>query len=118
VQTKRVIVELSPSARRDRHAQGPGASALRCERFGRAEWPQPYSTALPEATVALSRLVDEVYAKGAVATVIYSAPGAVSAVTSCATACGLAAGETAAMLALANVADFPLETPPPTAASC
>ncbi|HMN42730.1 MAG TPA: hypothetical protein PKE29_17960 [Phycisphaerales bacterium] len=110
--TPRLIIELSPSRVEVSLLHGHAPREWRCERTGRAEWPSPYTTALPDTTASLSRLLAELNVKSGAATVVYSAPGSVSALTSCASSVGGAAAEQAATLALANVADFPLDDAP------
>jgi Tfp pilus assembly PilM family ATPase len=92
--------------------RGNSAHEWRCERVGRSEWPNPYTTALPDVAGTLTRLLADLGVKSGSATVVYSAPGAVTGMTSCASSVGGAAAEQAALLALANVADFPLDDAP------
>ncbi len=110
--TPRLIIELSPSRVEVALLRGSAPTEWRCERIGRAEWPSPYTTALPDTTAALTRLLGELNVSAGAATVIYSAPGSVCALTSCASTVGAASAEQAAVLALANVADFPLDDAP------
>jgi Tfp pilus assembly PilM family ATPase len=108
----RVIIELSPSRIEVATLRGTTVGEWRCERVGRAEWPSPYTTALSDAAGSITKLLAELGIRAAHATVIYSAPGSVTGLTSCATSINTAGAEQAAMLALANVADFPIEDAP------
>lgn len=110
--THRLIIELSPSRVEVAVLRGKALTEWRAERIGRAEWPSPYTTALPECSAALTRILEELNVRAGSATVIYTAPGSVSAVTSFASTVGSAACEQGSLLALANVADFPLDDAP------
>jgi Tfp pilus assembly PilM family ATPase len=112
VPSNRLIVEISPSRVEVATLRGSTLAEWRSERFHRADWPSPYTTALPEVTAALTRLLSDLSIRSGAATVVYSAPGSVSAVTSFASSVGSAAYEQASLLALANVADFPIEDAP------
>lgn len=108
----RVVVELSPS-RLDVTVLRAGAPAeTRSTRFDRVEWPTNLADALRELEAPLQALVQELKVAGAAATVIYSTPGSVCSVTSCAANAGLGNAEQAATLALSNIADFPLDGSP------
>jgi Tfp pilus assembly PilM family ATPase len=108
----RLIIEISPSRVEVATLRGSSILEWRSERFQRADWPSPYTTALPEVTTALSRLLSDLNSRSGAATVVYSAPGSVSAVTSFASAVSAASYEQASLLALANVADFPIDDAP------
>lgn len=110
----RVIVEITPSRIEVALRKRGGGDVVewRSERLSRAEWPSATAHALTELQPVLSRLVAETGSAKAGATVIYSIPGAVSALTSCPAKVGSAAAEQAARLALANVADFPVDDAP------
>jgi Tfp pilus assembly PilM family ATPase/Tfp pilus assembly protein PilN len=108
----RVIIELSPSRIEVATLRGTTIGDWRCERVNRADWPSPYTTALPDVAGSLTKLLAELGVADAVATVIYSAPGSVAGLTSCATSINSAGAEQAAMLSLANLADFPIEDSP------
>jgi Tfp pilus assembly PilM family ATPase len=110
--TQRLIVEISPSRIEVALLRGNAMAEWRSERIGRADWPSPYTTALPEATAVLTRLLEELGVASGSATVLYSAPGSVTTVTSFASNVGAAACEQASRLALANVADFPIDDAP------
>lgn len=104
----RVIIEISAS-RVEVSLIGP-AGAARTERFGRSEWPTPFTAALPDLQMPLTRMLGELGVTKGTARVIYTTPGAVTSVSSCpATGVVLAEAEEAALLSLANVADFPID---------
>lgn len=105
----RVIIELAPSRLTVASVRAGKVVDSRTQRFDRTDWPQPWTSALLELADTLQRFVAELNCVGAQATIIYSAPGALANVTSCPAAAGLANAERAARLALANVADFPIE---------
>ena len=105
----RVIVELSPSRVEVASLRGTTIAEWRCERVGRAEWPSPYTTELPECVGTITKLLAEMGIVTGTATVVYGAPGSVSGITSCAASINAAGAEQASLLAMANVADFPIE---------
>ncbi len=92
--------------------RGTTIGEWRCERVSRAEWPSPYTTSLPEAAGTIKRLLGEMGIPSARASIIYSAPGSVAGLTSCAVSINAAGAEQAATLALTNIADFPTEDAP------
>lgn len=111
---QRVIVEISPSRVEiavHRRAGGDLAE-WRSERSARAEWPSGGADILGELVPVLTRLVAETGSAHAAATVIFSTPGAVCTLTSCPAKVGATAAEQAALLALGNVADFPVDDAP------
>lgn len=110
----RVIVEISPSRIEIAVRKRGGGDVVewRSERLPRAEWPSAHTQSLAELQPVLARLVGETGSANAGATVIFSTPGAVSALTSCPAKIGAAAAEQAARLALASIADFPVDDAP------
>lgn len=105
----RAIIELAPSRLTLSVLRAGKVTDSRTLRFDRTEWPQPWISALPELSDPLQRFVSELACAHAQTTIIYTAPGALATVTSCPAGAGLANAERAARLALANVADFPIE---------
>lgn len=115
--TPRLIIELTPS-RVEVGVLRPGlggslrAVEWRHKRFGRAEWPTPYTTAISESQAAIAALLADMRITGGHATLIYSAPGAVSLVAPMPATLSTASSEQAARLALTGVADFPIDDAP------
>ncbi len=109
---QRVIIELSPSRIEVATTRNGVLGEWRRERVARAEWPSPFTTVLPEAAGVIGKLLAEMGVSAASATVIYSTPGSVTGLTSCAASINTAGAEQAAMLALTNMADFPIEDAP------
>ena len=92
----RVIVEVSPSRVEVAVLRAGVPIEWRCERFGRAEWPSPYTTSLPEIAGTIAKLTAEMGAASGPATIIYSAPGSVTILTSCSGSLRAAEAEQAA----------------------
>lgn len=109
---QRVIIELSPSRIEVATMRNGALGEWRRERVARAEWPSPFTTVLPEAAGVIGKLLAEMGVAAASGTVIYSTPGSVTGLTSCAASINTAGAEQAAMLALTNLADFPIEDAP------
>ncbi len=109
---QRVIVELSPSRVEVTSLRGAAIGDWRCERVDRSEWPVPYTTALPDCVNTITKLLTEMGIVKATATVVYAATGSVTGLTSCAASINAGGAEQASLLALANVADFPIEDCP------
>lgn len=109
----RVIIEISPSRVEVALLRARGGLAeWRCERADQSDWPTPYTTVLPDVAACVKRLLAELNAQGADATVVYDTPGCVTAHSTCAAGVALGVGEQAARLSLAGVADFPLDEAP------
>lgn len=84
----------------------------RSERLGRAEWPTPFTTALPELQTTLSKLLSDLKIAHASATLISTSPGSVALVAPIPSAVSPASAEQAARLALTGTADFPVDDAP------
>ena len=111
---QRVIIEISPSRVEIALLKGGVAERNALVRLDRADWPggAGQAEALDDATAQLVKLSTDLGAVGAQATVIYSIPGSVASLTSCAAGVSTAAAEQAATLALTSIADFPLDDAP------
>lgn len=107
-----VIIELSPSRIEVAIRRGGHVIEWRTERFARTDWPQGAEDPLSDALAPLSRITGEMSLAGCPATVIYDTPGSVASLTSCAASVGAAGATQAALLAVANVADFPVDDAP------
>jgi hypothetical protein len=108
VSANRVIIEVAAS--RVGIAVVKGASIERSEatHFARTEWTEsaaPNAHQLDEAKDALASLAASLNVSGALATVVYTLPGAVVSVTSCPASLKRASAEQAAQLAVASLAD-------------
>lgn len=110
----RVIIEISPSRVEIALLKGTLADRSALVRFDRADWPggAAQAQALDDALAHLVKLTSELGAVGAQATVLYTLPGSVASLTSCAASVSTASAEQAARLALTSVADFPLDDAP------
>ncbi len=112
-----IIIELTPS-RIEVALLRPGlgshqrAAEWRCTRLGHADWPTPFTTALPEVQTALAALLADAKITKARATVLYTTPGSVSLLTPVPRSVSTASAEQAALLALAGVADLPIDDSP------
>lgn len=115
--SKQAIVELTPSRLTVSTLRSGKVVDSRTLRFDRAEWPPTWTSSLPDFADQLKAMVDELRCAGSHTTIIYSAPGSLASVTSCPSAAGIGNAERAARLALANVADFPIEISPTGTAS-
>lgn len=105
----RAILEVSPSRITLAVVRAHKVTASRTHHFDCSEWPNPWTDALAQRTQALRTMVQDLECAGAHTTIIYSAPGSLASVVACPSSAGLANAERAARLALANVADFPIE---------
>lgn len=104
-----VILEVSPSRLTVAVVRAGKVASSRTQRFDITEWPQPWTSALAARVEALRSMVLDLQCADSPTTIIYAAPGSLASVVSCPASAGIANAERAARLALANVADFPIE---------
>ncbi|MBY0311861.1 MAG: hypothetical protein K2W85_07310 [Phycisphaerales bacterium] len=115
--TPRIIIELSPSRIEVGVIRPTLSGAMRpvewrAERLALAEWPTPFTTALPELQTTLTKLLAELHITHAAATLIPFSPGSVSLVAPIPRTVSTATAEQAAKLAMTGVADFPVDDAP------
>jgi Tfp pilus assembly protein PilN len=112
VPKQRVVIELSPSRLEVALIRGKAIVARRAERFLLPTFSDQWSAALASIKPRLTRLVSDLGAQGALATILYSAPSATTGTFSCPLSAGRAQAQRAASLALGEAAGIPLQGNP------
>lgn len=111
-QSGHVIIEVSPTRLELAALRGRRIVASAARRICVPEFESAWPGSLDQLRGALGELVQQAGCRGASAVVVFHAPAAAATVCSCPAAFSSAEAEGAAMLAVAAVADFPIEGEP------
>ncbi len=108
----KIIVEISPSRLQVAVVRGRSVIASRCRRVNTVGYAERWPRCVDDFAGPLAELIAELEASGSTATVLYAGPTASTGVFSCSAKAGTNDALESARLALAESAEFALESNP------